>query len=372
MIVSKAREESGLRRQFGSVLIWMLLAIVLFGYLVVGVRQGFAESREGAGCSSLQFAAGKNNLVGIAKSAGTFASEHIPVINKPLDAKAFATIFPELSLSQNGIGNFPSQSHFLAWYVNGAGREFAFPFIFWRGGEIDKSPVDGKSMLNSFGSNIKCSPNDNGRSFAAICNYHLCRDRPLWVVLIPLQNSVCVELRNMWDHPRSFRAYDMSGLLQRGFGSILLVGNTILRSFSGVLGSFSGPSRFFGLLGNDQQGKDESQCCRPVWPSEEATPNWAVPFGFLYVFLGMIFVRYSGDSRLCTIEGFMCALLGSAFILTGYEDCHPKNYHDGKKIHSHNSDIVPQKHLTHHNYRGTVIHKANVLKTEYQQANRSD
>ncbi len=142
--------------------------------------------------------------------------------------------------------------------------------------------------------------------------------------------------------------------------------DTISRSFGGLLGRFSGFSRFLRLLGNRQQSQDNIPFCRPVWPSEEAVPTWKVPFGIGYVLLGMLGIRFSGGSTTCKVFGFLCALLGGAFILTGYKDCHPEEKGEGQKIFQHDLEIVPQQYLTQYNYWGTLIHMANVLNTDKQ------
>jgi IS1 family transposase len=131
-----------------------------------------------------------------------------------------------------------------------------------------------------------------------------------------------------------------------------------------VLHGFSSPSGLFGLLGNSQKSQENSPSCRPVRPSEKAIPTWQVPFGIGYVLLGMIGIRYSGNSKITALFGFLCGLLGGAFILNGYVDCQPENKPESKQVFQHSGTIVPQKYLTRSNYWGTVIDMANVLNTD--------
>ncbi len=142
-----------------------------------------------------------------------------------------------------------------------------------------------------------------------------------------------------------------------------------LRSEEGLGAISCGLSRFSDLtrlFRYSQQGDDNGPCRRPVWPSEKAIPTWGVPFGIFYVFLGMIFVRFSGNSALVRYGGIICALLGGAFILTGYVDCQPENHSEHRNILQHSGEIVTQKLLTSRYYRITLIHMANVLSTDKQ------
>ena len=148
--------------------------------------------------------------------------------------------------------------------------------------------------------------------------------------------------------PRSFRSNQGFGIQQSGFGG-----------FGGL----------FGLFGNGHQSQENNPYCCAVGPSEEGyeyVPTWAVPVGILDVLLGMILVRFSGDSACIKVCGFLCGICGCTLILTGY-DCRETNYNkENRQVFPHNSVIVPQKHLTDNNYWDTVIHMANVLNTDKQ------
>jgi len=141
------------------------------------------------------------------------------------------------------------------------------------------------------------------------------------------------------------------------------------RSLSAVSSGLSGFLSLSGLFGNRHEGQENSPCCRSVGPSEKAVPTWEVPFGILYVFLGMLFVRFSGDSRLVKLCGFLCALLGGAFILDGYVDCKPAENSENRQIFQHDWKIVQQKLLTLSSFSYTVIARsamANVLNNDKQ------
>jgi IS1 family transposase len=153
---------------------------------------------------------------------------------------------------------------------------------------------------------------------------------------------------------------------QLPFCSVFLQTKRFIGPFNSILGRLRGFSSFSGLFGNRQKGQNDRPCCRPVWPSKEAVPTWGVPFGIFYVFLGMLFVRFSGDCAITKLGGFLCAFLGGAFILTGYEECKPAKYDNSQDILWHSGEIVTQKHLTSENYRNTLILMANVLNTDKQ------
>jgi hypothetical protein len=91
---------------------------------------------------------------------------------------------------------------------------------------------------------------------------------------------------------------------------------------------FGGPLHFFGLLGNNQEGQNDHPNCRSIGLSKEAIPTWRVPFAIGYILLGMIGIRYSGDNVVTRLIGFLCGLLGCAFVLNGYVDCQPEHQHD--------------------------------------------
>ena len=152
-----------------------------------------------------------------------------------------------------------------------------------------------------------------------------------------------------------------AGLLQCHAGLHLL--NAIVRGFCS-LGSL------FRLFGDSQKGQDDSPSCRPVWPSKEAVPTWNVPFGIAYVFLGMLFVRFSSDSILTKVCGILCALLGGAFVLTGYVDCQPQNQGECSQVFQHDFAIVPQEYLDNLQLLGysnsSEANMANVLNTDKQ------
>lgn len=143
---------------------------------------------------------------------------------------------------------------------------------------------------------------------------------------------------NAYNDPRALRVDYSSKLAFHNARLTLYMRNALLRG----LCRFSG---LFGLFGDGQQSQDNGPCCRPVWPSKEAVPTWSVPFGLLYVFLGMMFVRFSGNSTFVRVCGYLCALAGGAFILTGYEDCQCKDQSEYPQIFQHDPVIVPQKYL---------------------------
>lgn len=137
-----------------------------------------------------------------------------------------------------------------------------------------------------------------------------------------------------------------------------------------LVGNVSSFSSVFGLFGNGQQGQNNSPCCRPTWPSEKAIPTWSVPFGIGCVLVGMLFVRFSGDCTFTKACGILCALLGGAFVLTGYVDCSDQEKNQPRQVFPHNGEIVPQKYLDIHQLLGysnsSEADMANVLNTDKQ------
>ncbi|HTU51001.1 MAG TPA: hypothetical protein VMF56_10420 [Acidobacteriaceae bacterium] len=110
-------------------------------------------------------------------------------------------------------------------------------------------------------------------------------------------------------------------------------------------GRVSGLSSVFSLFGNSEKSQDDSPCCRSVGPSEEAIPTWEVPFGIFYVFLGMIFIRFSGKDRTVLVCGFLCGILGGLFILGGYVNCQPKQHSEYRQVFQHDGENVAQVSL---------------------------
>jgi len=105
--------------------------------------------------------------------------------------------------------------------------------------------------------------------------------------------------------------------------------------FSRCFASLSSFLRLSGLLGNGTKGQDDSPSCRPDGPSEKAIPTWRVPFGVFYVFLGMLFISRSRE-RIITVCGFLCAILGSMFILNGYVGCQREDNNEYRQVFPHN------------------------------------
>jgi IS1 family transposase len=129
----------------------------------------------------------------------------------------------------------------------------------------------------------------------------------------------------------------------------------------------SRPRHFASLVSNRQKGSENGPSCRPGGPSEKSIPTWRVPFGIVYVLLGVTFIRFSGRSTFIGLAGLVCGLLGGAFILDGYIDCQPaENKNEGNYQSKHVIEIVPRKYLTNNSYWGTVIDMANVLNTDKQ------
>jgi hypothetical protein len=166
-------------------------------------------------------------------------------------------------------------------------------------------------------------------------------------------------------NPRTFGIYDGFGIQQGSISRFALQRYAVPYSLSG-LGSFS------GLLGNGQQGQNNHPSCRPFGPSEErrqdSIPTWRVPFGMGYVLLGMIFIRFSEKSTFVRLCGFLCGLLGGAFVLNGYVDCQPEHQHESRQVFQHSREIVTQKYLTTFSYCNTFNLMANVLGAEKQTA----
>ena len=123
---------------------------------------------------------------------------------------------------------------------------------------------------------------------------------------------------------------------------------------------------FASLFGDGQQGQNDHPRCSSVAPSKEAIPTWQVPFGLVYILLGMIFVRFSGKSIFVKVSGFGCSLLGGAFILNGYVYCQPEDQNDSSQVFQHSSTIVLQKYLTRSYSCSTVMDMANILNTDKQ------
>ena len=102
------------------------------------------------------------------------------------------------------------------------------------------------------------------------------------------------------------------------------------------------------LLSNSEKSQENSPSCRPVGPSEEAQPTWRVPFGVGYVFWGVRFISFSGRGAYICLCGFLCGLLGGAFVLNEYIDCQPKNKNERNQIFQHSGKTVPQRCLLGH------------------------
>ena len=66
------------------------------------------------------------------------------------------------------------------------------------------------------------------------------------------------------------------------------------------------------LYGDKPQGKKQPQCCYSVWPSEDAVPTWRVPFGILYIAVGLFFTRYSGGSMLVRLAASCASCLADS------------------------------------------------------------
>jgi hypothetical protein len=110
-----------------------------------------------------------------------------------------------------------------------------------------------------------------------------------------------------------------------------------------LLSGFRSFGGFFGLLGNGQEGENYRPSTRTDWPPEETkdqgivrVPTWAVPCGILYVFVGMLFIRFSGGSRFVRFCGLLCGIIGGVLILTGYTT----------GTH-HNSPQMPRSYFIH-------------------------
>jgi IS1 family transposase len=135
-----------------------------------------------------------------------------------------------------------------------------------------------------------------------------------------------------------------------------------------------GAPRLPGLLGYSQESQNDgpySSSARPTKSRVEYVPTWAVPVGILWVFLGMLLVRFSGNSdcpRFVLACGFLAALQGGVLIVTGYDEREPQDNDQHSQVFQHNSEIVRPKTLTHPYYWFTVIDRglvmANVLSTD--------
>jgi hypothetical protein len=113
-------------------------------------------------------------------------------------------------------------------------------------------------------------------------------------------------------------------------------------SFGESTRSFSG---LFGLIGYGNESQNDGPCCHTVRPSKQAIPTWRVPAGFVCVALGMLLIRFFGNSRVGTLSGWLCAILGGVLILNGYVDCQCNNHRDSNEVFPHDCKIVPQKYL---------------------------
>ena len=163
----------------------------------------------------------------------------------------------------------------------------------------------------------------------------------LWVFDVKLSRRHYAVNQN----PSTLRVYNPLRTKQRGIGSLC---------------------RFFGLLSNCEKRQKDGPRCRSVWPSEKAVPTWRVPFGILNVALGMIGIRWSGESALTSLFGFLCESLGVIFILNGYVDCQSENKRESKQVFQHGGTIVLQKCLTRLYFCSTAIDMANVLNIDKQ------
>jgi IS1 family transposase len=127
------------------------------------------------------------------------------------------------------------------------------------------------------------------------------------------------------------------------------------------------------LFCDSYEGQEDRPDGSPVGPPKgvvEYVPTWAVPVGILWVFLGMVFIRYSGKSRFVFVGGFLCVIQGGVLITNGYVERTPENQDEKHQIFQHDSENVSQKHLTdailsYYSYFSEVD-MANVLNTDKQ------
>ena len=183
--------------------------------------------------------------------------------------------------------------------------------------------------------------------------------------------------------PSNVRCFENIGIWGRRFHadyypSAFRVDNGLSVRQSGLRrhpSSFSGFGSVFGLFSDSHKSQDDGPRFGSIGPSKETVeaeyvPTWAVPCGFFYVFLGMLFIRLSGDSRFVKVCGFLCGLIGGVLILTGYDERQPQDNDERNQIFQHNSVIVQQKLLTLSSFRYTLITRgldmANVLNTDKQ------
>lgn len=169
-------------------------------------------------------------------------------------------------------------------------------------------------------------------------------------------NSETLKFRN---DPGAFCVNLRIGSFLRGPSSHFLMWKAVTHSLRGF-GTLS------GLFGDSQQSQYNYPGCSPVSPSKEAVPTWQVPFGIVYILLGMLFVRFSGDSAFVRLCGILCSLLGGAFVLNGYVDCQPEHQDKSSHVFQHSRAIVLQKYLDKLHYCSTVISMANVLSKDKQ------
>jgi IS1 family transposase len=137
--------------------------------------------------------------------------------------------------------------------------------------------------------------------------------------------------------------------------------------YKGLSSYFYRAPSFDGLLGYNDERENDRPSCRGVRPSKDAIPTWRVPCGIFYVFLGLAFIRFSRD-RVVTICGFFCAVLGGAFILTGYVKCQSGEKGESGQIFPHNFNTVTRKQLTSLYYCNTLLDMANMLSADKQTA----
>jgi hypothetical protein len=166
-------------------------------------------------------------------------------------------------------------------------------------------------------------------------------------------------LFNFNDNPRPFGVNESLGIQQGSIGGAFLHWNTVSHSLSS-------PSTFSRLLSDGQQSQNNRPGCYALGPSKESVPTWRVPLGVFSVFIGLIVMRFRGDSRRGWLSALLCGLGGGALVLNGYVGCESENHSKYRQVFPHNRKSVTQKCLTTLDYCNTVMVMANVLSKDKQ------
>ncbi len=121
------------------------------------------------------------------------------------------------------------------------------------------------------------------------------------------------------------------------------------------------------LPGDNKYSEDDCPRCDSFRPRDEYVPPWQViSNACAFFYAGFLLFRRRGESGAIFLAMALIFFSG-VMLLVGYESYSPEDYRGPDypspmtKQSLHNREIVPQKHLTDNNYRGTVITRENLM-----------